>query len=427
MPAPSTDLEFLLAPTSTEDFFARHWETTPLVVARADERRFASLLAPQDLDDIISNACSLQNDSSEVPSLELLGDATLLREIESRHAHRVAAVYDAYGQGATIRVNAAQQFWKPLRLLCRQLEQVFSFPVRANLYASPAGAHRSRRHYDKHDVLVLQLAGRKNWRIYNPIVPLPLAHMPALPFEERGRELKHHRGGPKKGRARIGDEESGTPLLEHTARAGDTLYLPRGFVHEAWTTDEEPSLHVTLGIHVLTWMHLLAVALGQTANRDERFRRALPVGFANETADHAAALKAHLDELLQAFSAQADAARALEETAWSFLVSTQAVGDGSLAGDASPDADAARDINPQSLLRRRRGLICRLVFEGDNVGLASAQRTLWMPKNFADALRFVAHNAELRPAQIPAQMSDKSRLAFARRLIADGFLTVESE
>jgi ribosomal protein L16 Arg81 hydroxylase len=422
MPPSSTDLEFLLAPTSADEFFSRHWETTPLVVARREPERFASLLDVQDLDYVVSAACALPNASAESSPVELLGDSTLIREIESRHTHRVAAVYDAYRRGATIRVNGAQQFWKPLRLLCRALEQVFSFPVKANLYATPAGARTSPRHYDKHDVLVLQLAGRKHWRIYHPVAPLPLAHTPSLPFEERGHELKHHRGGPKKGRANINDEESGPPLLEHLAQAGDTLYLPRGFVHEASATADDSSLHVTLGIHVLTWMHLFSVALGQTSNRDERFRRALPVGFANETATDARALKATFDELLQALAQNADAQRAIEETAWSFLVSTQAVGEGSLAG-----AQDATGIDAQTLLRRRPGLICRLVFDGDNAGLATPHNTLWMPKTFAHALRFIAQTSELRPAQIPGSMSDKSKLVLARRLVEDGFLMTHSE
>lgn len=422
MPRSNAELDFLLAPTTAEEFFARRWEREPLVVARDEPGRFSSLLAWDDLDHVVSTGCDLPNGAGEAPAVEILGDAALVREVEARHAHRLAAAYDAYERGASLRVNGVQQFWKPLRLLCRALEQVFNFPVKANLYASPAGARSSPRHYDKHDVLVLQLAGRKHWRVYRPVVPLPLAHTPALPFEQRGHELKHHRGGPVRGRARIGDEEAGAPVLEHLAREGDTLYLPRGFVHEVWATDAA-SLHVTLGVHVLTWMHLLSVALGQVSNADERFRRALPVGFANETAAGAPELGEHFAELLRALAEQADAGRALEEAAWSFLVSTQSAGEGSLARAH----DAAADIEAQTLLRRRPGLLLRLAFDGDNVGLASSRHTLWMPANFAAALRFVAENAQLRPAQLPGPMSDKSKLALARRLVNDGFLTTARE
>jgi len=47
--------------------------------------------------------------------------------------------------------------------------------------------------------------------------------------------------------------------------AGDLLYMPRGFLHEAWTTDE-PSTHLTVGLHVVRWLDLLSVALAQVSN-----------------------------------------------------------------------------------------------------------------------------------------------------------------
>lgn len=415
MPAMRIDLDYLLAPTTREDFFARHWEREPMVVARREPERFAHLLGVGDLDFVVAGAFQLQ------PSMvELLGEEDGRSLKDTHRAARVADVYEAYRRGATVRVNGVQQLLKPFRLLCRELEQTFSFPVKANLYATPAEGLRSPRHYDKHDVFVLQLAGHKRWRVYRPVEPLPLSHAPALPFEDRDYELKRHRGGRDKSRADIKDEECGAPTDEFTLGAGDTLYLPRGFVHEAWAL-EESSLHVTVGVHVLTWMHLLGVALGQVSNRDERLRRALPVGFANETAP-GEGLPGQFAEILRAFSEGVSLEQALGETAWSFIVNTQSVGDGSLA-----ESRDAGGVGVGSLVRRRPGLLWGLVFEGGNVGLASSHNVLWMPGSFAEAMRFIAREVEFRVAEIPGQLSDKSKLALTSRLVRDGFLTVVRE
>ena len=58
-------------------------------------------------------------------------------------------------------------------------------------------------HHDTHDVFVLQVAGEKHWRVYDPLLELP---------------LKNQRWSKELG-------EAGPAVLELTLRAGDTLYL----------------------------------------------------------------------------------------------------------------------------------------------------------------------------------------------------------
>lgn len=423
-----TDFEDLIAPVTTGEFFARYWERAPLIVARREPERYASLLPPAALADIIAAACRLQNSS-----VELLGAVDVTGTPYAVEASTPGAVDEAYGRGATVRVNNVQQLSPPVRAVCRRLEQVFNFPLRANLYRTPATAQGAQRHYDNHDILVLQVAGRKRWLVYEPLVRLPLEHVPPLSFESRIEEMKYRRGGPKRGRADIGDEETGAPVRDIVLEAGDLLYLPRGFVHEARTSDEA-SLHLTLGIHVLTWLDALAVALGQTGHRDERFRRALPVGFANEnnaTENYTEQFRA----LLEAFAANADLNDAFQETAASFINSREAAADGDATPAKSHDTeaatdgaevstdDAARHINLDTKMERRAGLLCRLALQGGMAGLGSAQGVLWMPANFAAALRFIVHHVEFRAGDIPG-LSDNGRLALLRRLVQDGVLRV---
>ena len=68
--------------------------------------------------------------------------------------------------------------------------------------------------------------------------------------------------------------EPGPTVLELTLRAGDTLYLPRGWLHDALTSETD-SLHITVGINVHTWVDALRAALDECED-DVEFRRSVP-------------------------------------------------------------------------------------------------------------------------------------------------------
>ena len=67
-------------------------------------------------------------------------------------------------------------------------------------------------------------------------------------------------------------------------RAGDTLYIPRGLVHEAIST-EEPSLHITVGMLSWTWFDVLLEAVEKLASADRQVRSTLPPAFARADCD----------------------------------------------------------------------------------------------------------------------------------------------
>ena len=107
-------------------------------------------------------------------------------------------------------------------------------------------------HHDTHDVFVLQVAGEKHWRVYDPLLRAA-AEEPALVE------------GARRGRPAV---------LELTLRAGDTLYLPRGWLHDALTSETD-SLHVTVGVNLPTWVDAFRAAL-EECEADVEFRRSVP-------------------------------------------------------------------------------------------------------------------------------------------------------
>jgi len=65
--------------------------------------------------------------------------------------------------------------------LCGGIEQELDHVVHANAYLTPGNTSGFTPHYDTHEVLVLQLAGTKHWRIYEPPVVLPHRRQPFNP------------------------------------------------------------------------------------------------------------------------------------------------------------------------------------------------------------------------------------------------------
>lgn len=405
-------LESLLHPVRVEDFLSQFWEKAPLFVTNRGRDYFDSLLGVSDIDYLISTASS-----SDAASVELLKATGETQAIDPRRPDRLTSLYQAFNGGATVRVNGAQRFWKPLHAACRELENYFGAPVRVNLYCTPAGARGAPLHYDNHEVFVAHLHGSKHWRVYNPVVELPLETVAPLPFEERGAELKYYRGGPRKSRSDIDEETAGAPVLEETLTHGDALYVPRGFVHQAATADAA-SAHLTFGVHVLTLLDLLTVALTQLGNADVRFRAALKPGHLSDPAA-AGDLRETFGELLQTFARRADPAAALNEIGGSFVRSRQGVGDGTLF-----DAKVADSINDDTILERSAGLVLRLASGEDATGLESATDALLMPKAFGTSLGFVARTRRFAVREIPGGLSERSKQALARRLVAEGFFRV---
>ena len=92
---------------------------------------------------------------------------------------------------------------------------------------------------------------------------------------------------------RASSGEPDGPVMDVTMRAGDTLYLPRGWLHQAMTSDTR-SLHLTVGINVATWRDAVRAAVDEAAEEDVLFRRGVgPDGAAPEGLFEALVSAAH--------------------------------------------------------------------------------------------------------------------------------------
>lgn len=140
-----------------------------------------------------------------------------------------------------------------------------------NAYASRLGTGLAK-HWDGHEVLIVQLRGSKLWRIAeNRDVPWPTVnYVPSfgLPSELR-------RYCPSSLPTEMPDSST-----EVEMRPGSVLFLPRGFWHATEATDED-SLSLTFSLSPLPWVDLVTEALAKRLVCKDRWREPA-VGIASE-------------------------------------------------------------------------------------------------------------------------------------------------
>lgn len=392
-------LERLLAPVGVETFFRDYWEKQPLLLSRNEPGYFAGLLSRSDVEHVIAFTRPKFVDGGAF-SLETPRASTVVQGwLADRQVHDgarypgIAELQRVYAQGKTVVIMTMQQRWMPVATLCRGLEALFHCPVHANMYLTPEKAQGFAAHFDPHEVLVLQLEGSKHWRLYDRARAFPL-------MDERFDMSRDKIGQPR----------------EVFLEPGDLLYIPRGFVHEAFT-QEGASLHLTVGINVYRWADLLHEAVDAVARRDERFRGSLPPG-AFRGPGAPADLRERFRELAQALAQTASAEEAFRRLGDQFFAQLPVLPDSHF----TPPEEETLDLD--TVLERSPGAVCRVWHEGGWVALEFPGGQLGGPAKIASALRYVAETLRFSIRDLPDDLSPDAKLVLARRLLRERLLMV---
>lgn len=144
------------------------------------------------------------------------------------------------------------------------LQEFFGCFVGANSYLTPPDSQGFAPHYDDIEAFILQIEGKKRWRLYKPTTD---------------REYL-----PRYSSKNFDPSEIGEPILDTVINAGDLLYFPRGTIHQGETIDGTHSLHVTLSVYQKnSWCDflekLIPEALKTAVDSDSSFREGLPIGY----------------------------------------------------------------------------------------------------------------------------------------------------
>lgn len=388
-------LEWLIAPVTRDEYFKKNWEAKPLVVKRDRPDYFRSLLSLEEVDRVLTtldrrypDVCLKNANRSVTPSEYTLPGGIL----------DIAKVYQLFEEGSTITLAYLDTVVPALTRFCRALEMEFSCPFQTNVYLTPAGAQGAQRHYDTHDVFVLQVAGSKKWTIFGTPVESPLA---GQDYDTQVHDL-------------------GDPTFEFELNAGDVAYIPRGVGHEARCTDTI-SLHVTAGILRYTWADLLLEVVSRAGLNDSAFRKALPPGFAQQGFDRTRAHETLLSLLRRAGTASNFEA-ALDSIVETFLGACPPL----LEGQMTQLVAALDSLSIDSIVGVRQGIVFRLETNGESDSVECCGRKITFPPHTREAVRFALSHSRFAAGNLPGNLDDAGKLVLVRRLIREGLLVALS-
>ncbi len=273
-------LASLLGNVDTGRFLREVYGRHPLHIPAVDPHRFDSLMSWDELERVL-NMTGYWDDSR----LRLVADGRRLAPEQYCFPRSGAdseprtwrpqpeRVMHAIRHGAALVLNAIDGLVPAISEVAQALEAQLAVRIQSNLYLSQRGHRGLPLHYDIHDVLALQVSGRKQWRLY-----ANRAHPAVKPAPER--ELR---------------TLAGQVAQQITLGPGDSLYLPAGVIHEAFA-ETDHSMHLTFALKQVTPVDLASLIMKRLAARDDLARPSYDL---HEGTD---ALARHVARLAEGFS-----------------------------------------------------------------------------------------------------------------------------
>jgi bifunctional lysine-specific demethylase and histidyl-hydroxylase NO66 len=384
-------------------FAAEYWGRRPLLrtTAELSGAGFVDLLDEAAVDELVSRRglrtpfLRMAKDGSVIPP----GRYTRSGGAGATIGDQVAddKVLDLLVDGATLVLQALHRTWPPLVVFGSRLSAELGHPIQINAYVTPPQNQGFAPHYDTHDVFVLQVAGRKRWKIHEPVLVDPL---PDQPWESV--------------RDAVAVRAAQPALIDAELAPGDAIYLPRGYLHSA-VAQGELSIHLTVGIHPLTRATMLTELL-RAAKSQPELRAALPA--AVDLTDPAT-LAPHLRETVIALlSFLDDGGDGLTAAVADSIAAT--LSESTRPEPISPinHAALAARLTADTPLQLRGGLRVTVRAADQTVTLRVLDRTITMPGAVETALKWVLTGVRFTPAQLPG-LDPAEQLVLARRLLRD--------
>ncbi|GCL47037.1 cupin domain-containing protein [Microcystis aeruginosa] len=247
----------LISPLEFELFFEDYWTKKSVLISNNDREKFAALFSWEKLNYLL-NFHELGSDI-----LRLSKDEKVLDRKKNNNFMQHCR------EGATLIIDRVHKLIPEIAEFVSELRYETDWRFQVNMYCSGGGKQGFACHYDTHEVFAMQIEGQKEWYIFQDTYKYPL----------RGQKSKLY--SPP-------DQE---PSLVCTLNPGDVLYIPRGHWHYAIAHDQ-PSLHLTLGVHCKTGIDLLEWLVGELSKKEE-WRKSMPMLTDTNSA------RSYIDNLIQ--------------------------------------------------------------------------------------------------------------------------------
>jgi len=255
--SPTAVLQSLLGETKLEDFLKDYWEKKPLVVRRSDADFYGGVFSLATMKEVLKgNELYFEGDVNVCRYVD--NEKELLNEDRQITAEDVDELME---QKATFQFHHPQRYVDELWNVMEKLETYFGSLVGSNVYITPKDSQGLAPHCDDVEIFVMQLEGKKEWKLYKPMVELSRDYTQDLL-----------------------QEDIGEPTMTVTLEPGDMLYFPRGVIHQARTIGESHSTHISVSTYQQnTWgdfmNHAVTQAIEKGLEEDVSIRSGLPINY----------------------------------------------------------------------------------------------------------------------------------------------------
>ena len=393
------DFNDLISPLSKEEFLQEYWEKKPLVLTSRGVKGYKPILSLEEIESLISNYAP---SPEKIPWIRFVKNKNELSIedylIKLDWGYHPASIVDAekvlngYSNGNTIILNFLDRRWEPIRRLSEMLTDVLGYPAGANAYLTPPRAQGFPAHYDMQDVFILQLEGKKLWKLYENYFPFPI-----------------------KGLTETKPVEPGPLLCEVNLCPGDLLYIPRGWVHEA-LTGETYSLHLTAGIYPLTWGNLFSELL----NEMPEFRRSIPKKVLHSKGEEIPWLD-YLKELQRGCEETANWEKALDRIKQKMFAKRVKPFHFGLAAEINLEK-----MNEETLFKKKEGVAPVIQTEELETTIAIGEKVISGPAYMEPVLEAMMAKSSFSAKTLPDALSLSGKMNLIRLLVRARFLEVAS-
>jgi lysine-specific demethylase/histidyl-hydroxylase NO66 len=249
-------MQWLVAPADLDDFMRHTWERRAMYVSRNENKNYYAGLLSKDIIDawlkagkmrygVNVDVTSYVDGTRATHNLNDDGSGGVDPSTNETGVAHAATVWRRFEkEKCSLRVLHPQRWRDPLWKQLAAMETFWKCSTGCNAYLTPPDSQGFSPHFDDIDAFVLQLEGKKMWKVYSPRSESEMLPRYSSPNFEQG--------------------EIGEPVLEAVLEPGDLLYMPRGTVHQACCVPGAHSLHVTISTNQFnTWADILELAFPQ--------------------------------------------------------------------------------------------------------------------------------------------------------------------
>ncbi|WP_196139863.1 JmjC domain-containing protein [Aliikangiella sp. G2MR2-5] len=372
----TTPFTYLLEMIRNGTFFSCYWQKRSVHI-RNDfeltqaEHTLDSLLNIVRNNNIYSRDCRIVYTGNVLPFEQFEKDGIACVETIEKLIEKNATLVFRYFDRFDGRVKNRIQSLK------NGLEKRVLATTRSNCYYTPPNSKGFAPHWDCHDIVVYQASGSKNWSLWNSPVKLP----------NKYQNFSHYPYEPK-------DE------IKLTLNAGDILFLPRGCIHSASTSDSL-SVHYSFGIRTVDYSDVAMKWLKEAIFDDELFRASLE--FSGEKT---------LDQVKQQL-----VNKLLEHPILPSICNASS----ELLGNKEIPARSSFELKMDSVLVRTN-VVAHLVKEQKSHSLLTRYDSITIPESLLDIVQKIVNVDSISPSEV--ELPTNAALKLFEKLVEVGLFVI---